>query len=328
MMSPMAPHAHRLTMFFPAWNEQDTIERAVEAAFEAGDELVGAGEIATYEVLIVDDASTDATGAIADALAAADDRVRVVHHDRNRKLGGSLKTGFAEARGDLVLYTDADLPFDMAELAKAVRLLRIYEADIVSAYRFDRTGEGGRRLVYSYVYNHLVQAAFGLRLRDMNFAFKLVRRGVLDHVELRSEGSFIDVELLARAQRLGFHIVQFGVDYFPRTRGISTLSSNAVIAKIIREGMALRRELLSLQPLPAATVQASRRAADRWVERDASPAGGDGRGSHGPSRAGGGRPPSGSSSSPEPGDDDATASVGGDGGTARVVGTDAGAVAP
>jgi len=236
-----------LTMFFPAWNEEATIERAVEAAFEAGDDLVLDGEIASYEVLIIDDASTDATGAIADKLAADDGRVRVVHHERNRKLGGSLKTGFAEARGDLVLYTDADLPFDMAEVSKAVRLLRMYEADIVSAYRFDRTGEGARRLVYSYVYNHLVQALFHLRLRDMNFAFKLVRRSVLDHVEL-----------LARAQRLGFRIVQFGVDYFPRTRGISTLSSNAVILTIVREALSLRSELLSIQPLPDAVLEAAR----------------------------------------------------------------------
>ena len=84
----------------------------------------------------------------------------------------------------------------------------------------------------------------------MNFAFKLIRRSVFDHVDLQSEGSFIDVELLARAQRLGFRIVQFGVDYFPRTRGISTLSSNAVIAKIVREMHGLRNDLRSIQPLP------------------------------------------------------------------------------
>ena len=240
-----------LTIFYPMWNEEATIERAVGAAFEAGDLLVASGEIARYDVLIVDDASTDRTGAMADAMAAADPRVSVVHHPTNRKLGGSLKTGFANATGELILYTDADLPFDMAEAAKAVRLMRIYEADIVSAYRFDRTGEGARRLVYSYVYNHLVQAMFGLRLRDMNFAFKLVRRSVFEHVHLHSEGSFIDVELLARAHRLGFRIVQFGVDYFPRTRGISTLSSNAVIATIIREMLELRTGLQALEPLPA-----------------------------------------------------------------------------
>jgi glycosyltransferase involved in cell wall biosynthesis len=243
-------HFESLTIFYPMWNEEETIERAVAAAFEAGDALIETGEIARYDVLIVNDASTDSTAALADAMAAADERISVVHHATNRKLGGTLKTGFENAKGEIVLYTDADLPFDMAEVAKAVRLLRIYEADIVSAYRFDRTGEGGRRLLYSYIYNHLIQTVFGLRLRDMNFAFKLMRRSLLDNVELRSEGSFIDVELLARSQKLGFSIVQFGVDYFPRTRGISTLSSNSVIFKILREMYELRSELRSLEPLP------------------------------------------------------------------------------
>jgi glycosyltransferase involved in cell wall biosynthesis len=178
-----------------------------------------------------------------------------VHHPTNRKLGGSLKSGFANATGELILYTDADLPFDMAETIKAVRLLRIYQSDIVSAYRFDRTGEGARRLIYSYAYNHLIQTVFGLRLRDMNFAFKLVRRSIFEHIDLKSEGSFIDVELLARAQKLGFSIVQFGVDYFPRTRGISTLSSNSVIMKILREMSDLRSELRSLTPLPAEVLR-------------------------------------------------------------------------
>jgi glycosyltransferase involved in cell wall biosynthesis len=240
-----------LTVFFPAWNEQDTIERAVDAAREVGDELIESGEISDFEVLIIDDASTDDTPVIADALAAADRRVRVVHHPENRNLGGSIRTGLAESTGELILYTDADLPFDMSEVAKAVRLLRIYDADIVSAFRFDRTGEGPRRFVYSYVYNHLVRALFGLRIRDVNFACKLVRRDVLDHVKLESEGSFIDVELLVRAQRLGYEIVQFGVDYFPRTRGVSTLSSGSVIARLLRELWWLRNELRAIEPLPA-----------------------------------------------------------------------------
>lgn len=239
-----------LTIFYPMWNESETIRRAVTAGIEAGERLVADGEIERFDILVVDDASTDETGAIADKLAAADPRVGVVHHPVNRKLGGSLKTGFTHATGELILYTDADLPFDMAEVSKAVRLLRIYDADIVSAYRLDRTGEGPRRLVYSYAYNHLIQLVFGLRLRDMNFSFKLCRRSVFDQVELKSEGSFIDVELLARAQRLGYGIVQFGVDYFPRTRGISTLSSNEVIAHLVSELIGLRHELKALTPLP------------------------------------------------------------------------------
>jgi glycosyltransferase involved in cell wall biosynthesis len=247
------PAFDSLSMFFPAWNEQDCLARTVTAAVEAGERLCGAGEIGRFEVVVVDDASTDATGAIADKLAAADPRVRVVHHAVNRGLGGAIRTGLEACTGELVLYTDADLPFDLSELDKAVRVARIYEADLVALYRLDRTGEGPRRFAYSYLYNHLVRVMFGLRVRDVNFAGKLIRRRVLNHVELRSEGSFIDVELLVRTQRLGFTTVQFGVDYFPRTRGVSTLSSWPVIGRIVRELLALRSDLRGITPLPPET---------------------------------------------------------------------------
>jgi glycosyltransferase involved in cell wall biosynthesis len=238
-----------LSVFFPMWNEEDYVERAVRAAEEECQRLIEIGEIADYELVIIDDCSTDRTPEIADALAAADPRIRVVHHAVNRGLGGSIKTGFDAVRGDVVLYTDADLPFEMLELGRALRVLRHYEADMVSAYRLDRTGEGPRRAVYSFVYNNLVKAAFGTRVRDINFAFKLVRRHVLEAARPVSEGSFIDAELVIRAQKLGFHIVQIGVDYFPRSRGVSTLSSVSVIRRMLREMRQLRTELAGLTPI-------------------------------------------------------------------------------
>jgi glycosyltransferase involved in cell wall biosynthesis len=248
MASPLNPtHFSKLSIFFPMWNEQDYIDRALSAGRELCEALIANGDIETYELLIVDDASTDNTPALADAAAAADPRVRVVHHPVNRKLGGSMNTGFANCTGDLVLYTDADLPFDMLEVRKAVRLLRYYEADIVSAYRFDRTGEGYVRTVYSAFYNGLVRVFFGVKMRDINFAFKLCRGTIFNKIELKSEGSFIDAELVIRAQKMGMNVIQFGVDYFPRTRGVSTLSSPAVIRKILREMFSLRKELRSLQ---------------------------------------------------------------------------------
>ncbi len=237
-----------LSIFFPMWNEAEYIHRAVRAAKEICDYLVERDEIADYELIIVNDASTDDTGRLADELAEVDRHVRVVHHAVNRKLGGSIKSGLAAATGDLVLYTDADLPFEMIELVKAIRVMRNYEADIVSAYRLDRTGEGPRRAVYSFGYNLLIKSMFGTRFRDINFAFKLMRRSVVDAFELSSEGSFIDAELMIRAQKLGFTIVQIGVDYFPRTRGTSTLSSPAVIRTIVQEMSSLRRELRGLEP--------------------------------------------------------------------------------
>ena len=238
-----------LSVFFPMWNEEDYVERAVRAAEEECQRLVDVGEIAGYELVIVDDCSTDRTAEIADALAAADPRIRVVHHPVNRGLGGSIKTGFDSVRGDVVLYTDADLPFEMLELGRALRVLRHYEADMVSAYRLDRTGEGPRRAVYSFFYNGLVQLVFGTRVRDINFAFKLCRREIFEHIELRSEGSFIDAELIIRARKLGYDVIQFGVDYFPRTRGESTLASLTVIRTILREMFELQSELREITPL-------------------------------------------------------------------------------
>lgn len=248
-MTTRQAHFAKLSIFFPMWNEEEYIVRTVAAATEVCRTLVEAGEIGDYELLIVDDASTDGTAAIADGLAAADPHVRVVRHEVNRKLGGSIRTGLATVTGDLVLYTDADLPFDLTELMRAVRILRSYEADIVSAYRLDRTSEGLKRTVYSFVYNGLITAGFGVSLRDINFAFKLIRREVLDHVELKSEGSFIDAEFMIRASRMGFRIIQIGVDYFPRTRGVSTLSSPAVIGTILKEMRSLRAELRAVRPV-------------------------------------------------------------------------------
>lgn len=238
----------KLSVFFPMWNEENYIERAIDAAREECEDLIRSGEIADYELIVVNDASTDDTGAIADKLAASDPRIRVVHHDVNRKLGGSMKSGFAAANGDLVLYTDADLPFDMHDVHRAIRLLRYYDADVVSAYRFDRTGEGYVRTVYSFFYNMLVRVLFGVRMRDINFAFKLCRMHIFEHVTLKSEGSFIDAELVVRAKKLGYTVVQFGTDYFPRTRGVSTLSSPKVIVKILREAWALRKEIRKITP--------------------------------------------------------------------------------
>ena len=242
------PRFEKFSVFFPMWNEEEYLQRALNAATELGDELIAQNTVADYEMIIVNDASTDTTAKLADEAAAANSRVVVVHHPVNRKLGGSIKSGFAAATGDVVLYTDADLPFDFREVHKAMRLMNQYEADIVAAYRFDRTGEGYVRVVYSFFYNLLVRALFGCRFRDVNFAFKLVRRSVLQKVQLSSEGSFIDAELMVSARKLGMNVVQFGVDYFPRTRGVSTLSSPSVIVKILKEAWALRSHLNALAP--------------------------------------------------------------------------------
>jgi predicted glycoside hydrolase/deacetylase ChbG (UPF0249 family) len=251
MAADMGRVATKLSLVFPMWNEEGSIHLAIDAAREATQALELHGEIDDHEIVIVDDASSDNTPKLADDLHDADPgHITVVHHEHNQGLGGAIKSGLRHATGDLVLYTDADLPCDLLEtLGRATRLLRIYDADIVSAYRHDRTAEGPRRAVYSFAYNLLIRVGFGLRVRDINFAFKLVRHHVLDRIgPLQSTGSFIDAELLIRAERHGFHTIQMGVDYFPRTRGVSTLSSTSTIKTILTELRTLRPELLAIVP--------------------------------------------------------------------------------
>ena len=220
------------------YNEEAYARRAVAAARAV---LVAA--VPDWEIVIVDDASTDGTGALADALAREDPRVRVIHNPVNRRLGGALRAGYAAATKDLVFYTDADLPVDLEVLPRAMRLLEYQQADVVAAYRFDRTSEGLVRALYTFCYNHLIRTLFGLRVRDVNFAFKLFRRSVLEKFTLTSEGSFIDAEFLLRARKAGCVIIQIGLDYFPRTRGTSTLGSVPVILAILRDLAARWREL-------------------------------------------------------------------------------------
>jgi glycosyltransferase involved in cell wall biosynthesis len=227
-----------ISIVFPMYNEEEHIQRAVDAARAALHELTE-----DHEIIVVDDGSTDRTGVLADAIARADARVKAVHNARNRGLGGSLRAGYAVASKELVLYTDADLPFDLMELPRAVRLLEWQQADVLSAYRFDRTSEGLRRTLYTQAYSALVRTLFALRLRDVNFAFKLFRRALLERVPLESEGSFIDAEFLLRSRKAGASIIQIGVDYFPRSRGASTLSSPKVIVGILRDMLRLRAQL-------------------------------------------------------------------------------------
>ena len=219
-----------ISLVFPMYNEEAYIDRAVRAA-----KMALGGITEDYEIVIVNDASTDRTGTLADEMAARDQQIKVLHNPSNLRLGGTLRRGFAAATKNLVLYTDADLPFDLQEMGRAVRLLEYQQADVLSAYRFDRTAEGVVRTVYSFLYNALIRVLFGLRIKDINFSFKLFRRSLLDRMALKSDGSLIDAEFLIRARKAGASIIQIGVDYFPRSRGVSTLASPSVILKILRE---------------------------------------------------------------------------------------------
>ena len=227
-----------VSLVIPMYNEAENIGHAITVAIESLEKYAS-----DYEIVIVDDASTDESPAIVAKAAEANPRIRMIRHEHNRKLGGSLKTGFAAATKDLVLYMDADLPFDPDVIGRAIRAMHVTGADVIAGYRLDRTLEGPKRTLYSYLYNGLIGVLFGWPHRDINFSFKLLRREVLQAIELKSEGSLIDAELIVKAKNRGFAIQQMGLDYFPRIRGTSHLSSPSVIFKIFRELWTLYPEM-------------------------------------------------------------------------------------
>ncbi len=216
-----------LSFVFPMYNEIGNVERCVAEALTTGRKITS-----DLEIVLVDDASTDGCGQLADTLAERHPEVKVMHHAKNRKLGGALRTGFAAATKDWILYIDSDLPIEMDDSLLAVPLTA--NADMVIGNRQGRA-EGPKREIMSWVYNRLIRVLFGLNVRDVNFAFKLFRRAVLERISLQSEGSFIDAELLIETHKAGFRIAELPLRYFERTAGVSTLASGSVVVKILQE---------------------------------------------------------------------------------------------
>ncbi|TKJ42540.1 cell wall biosynthesis glycosyltransferase [candidate division LCP-89 bacterium B3_LCP] len=210
-----------LTIFFPCFNEEGNVQKAVEAAIEAAQLITD-----DYEVIVVNDGSVDQTGPIADKIAAENDRVRVVHHGNNRGYGIALQSGYRNASKDAVFYTDGDLQFDIKEITKLWPLLDDY--DVVTGYRIKRMDPFIRKL-NSYGWTSLTKMLFGLPVRDVNCAFKLFRREVIADMELKSEGALIDAEVFARAKKADYRITEIGVHHYPRQTGSQTGANPLVI---------------------------------------------------------------------------------------------------
>jgi glycosyltransferase involved in cell wall biosynthesis len=216
-----------LSFVFPMYNEIDNIGKTIDEAT-----IVGKRMASDLEIIVVDDASSDGSGELVDLIALDNPHLLVFHHSKNRKLGGALRTGFGHATKSWVLYVDSDLPIRMEDALAAVPLTD--QADMVIGYRLNRC-EGLKREVMSWCYNRLIRLMFGLKVRDVNFAFKLFRREVMRHVHLESEGSFIDAELLLETRRAGYRIAEIGLNYYPRVAGTSTLASATVVVKLLQE---------------------------------------------------------------------------------------------
>ncbi len=224
-----------VTIFFPCYNEEGNVERVARAAVETAPQFAE-----KFEVILVDDGSRDRTGEIADRLAAELPNVRAVHNRPNLGYGGAVRRGLREARMEWIFFTDGDGQFDIRELPKLIELLDA--CDFAVGYRIKRADPFIRKL-NAFCWGTLVRALFGLKVRDIDCAFKLLPKSLIDAIELHSDGALVSTELLAKAKRRGLRIAEVGVNHYPRTAGTQTGANVRVILKAFVELFKLRRDI-------------------------------------------------------------------------------------
>ncbi len=244
-----------LSVFFPAYNDSGTIASLVISALQTARRLTP-----DFEVIVVDDGSADATADICDELARTYPEVKVVHHGRNRGYGGALRSGFETATRELVFYTDGDAQYDPAEMTRLWDALD-ENVDLVNGYKISRS-DPFHRLVIGRVYHHTVRILFGLRVRDVDCDFRLLRRSIFDDVSLEKDSGVICLEMMKKIQDAGFHIAEVPVHHYHRAHGKSQffnfgrLFKTAVdvaklwVALVVRRDHLRRAPRVSAQALP------------------------------------------------------------------------------
>jgi glycosyltransferase involved in cell wall biosynthesis len=234
------PSRHAVSFVLPAYNEEENITKAIVDTIE-----VAARHCSAFEVIVVDDGSTDRTASLVDASIARHPQVRLVKHGTNLGYGHALRSGFSEAALDFVFYTDADNQFDMDEFPLLIAWAD--QADVVAGFRRVRQDPIIRR-ANAWCWNRLVRALFYVPVRDIDCAFKLYRREPLASVEIESRGAMIDTEIMVKLARKGSTIVEVGVTHLPRTAGTARGAKPAVIMRALREVWRMYPKLSRLDP--------------------------------------------------------------------------------
>lgn len=199
-----------ISVILPAYNEKDNIEQAINSVH-----AYLKSKFKTFEIIVVNDGGIDGTPAIIDKLTKTVKELKVVNHSRNLGYGAALGDGFRNATGELIFYTDADNQYDIKEMDILLPLIKKY--DIVAGYRLNHAAPL-TRILTSQAYNIIIRLLLGLKIKDVDCSFKLYRREIIDHMDLKSNTGLIDAEVLIKAQKAGFNICQVGVHHYPRLK--------------------------------------------------------------------------------------------------------------
>ncbi|HUQ85045.1 MAG TPA: glycosyltransferase family 2 protein [Candidatus Limnocylindrales bacterium] len=227
-----------LSIFFPFWNEEQNIEQVVLKAIPVAEKVS-----LKWEIIMVDDGSTDDTLKIAKKLASKDERLKVVSLHPNRGYGAALQAGLEKARHKYIVFTDGDGQFNFLEVTKFIK--KIENADMVIGFRqVRRDSNRFRRLLLMNLLKIWDLIFFKLRFKDIDCGFKMIRRSALDKIlPLRSEGAMITTEILAKANRKKLKIEEVGITHYSRQHGDQSGANIPVILRAILESFILWYDL-------------------------------------------------------------------------------------
>ena len=224
---------YNISFVFPMFNESLKIEETINRV-----SVLAKSICVDYELVVVDDASTDGSGDIVSRLAAYDQHIKLISLAVNTKFGGALNEGLRSAGKDIIVYTDSDLPAKEEDVKSALEYLD--NADLVTAYSTVVKDPRIKRVIMSKVYNFLVRIFFDLKIRDINSGLKIYKKEVLKGMDLKSRSPFIDVEIFAEAVKRGFKIAQFGLIFEASARSHSAISRPSVVARTFRDMLVYR----------------------------------------------------------------------------------------
>lgn len=232
-----------LSVFFPAFNEEANIESTVKKAKKVLKNITE-----KYEIIIVNDGSKDRTGEIADKLAKENKYIRVIHHHRNRGYGAALKSGLYNAKYEWIIFTDADGQFDFAEVKNFFEKQKETGADLVIGHYLKRKVPFYRILGTKLLWQPAVRLLFGLKVKDIDCGFKLIKKDVIKKIPLleAERGPFISSELLIKSKKSGFEIAEVGAHHYPRKAGRATGASLKVIISGFSDLIRLHKKLKKL----------------------------------------------------------------------------------
>ncbi|MFN0104355.1 MAG: glycosyltransferase family 2 protein [Bryobacteraceae bacterium] len=215
VQTPRYIFPYGLSVFFPAYNDAPSLPALINKTFAVLDQSAR-----EFEVIVVNDGSADDTGAVLEALRNVHGpRLRVITHPENRGYGGALRTGFAAAAKEFVFYTDGDGQYDVGELPSLLEAVWP-DVGLINGYK-TRRRDPLRRVVIGAVYNQFARLLFGVKLRDIDCDFRLIRRSLLERAKLHSSSGAICVELVKMLEASGMRVVEVPVSHYPRRHGRS-----------------------------------------------------------------------------------------------------------